>query len=81
MSSISEAIIQDHRDLERDYNEVLHAADLNHQERFGNQFTWELARHSTSEELVLYPAFEKFLPDGKTLARDQRKEHHKASQG
>jgi hypothetical protein len=31
-------------------------------------FTWELARHSIGEELVLYPLFEKTLSDGVQMA-------------
>jgi hypothetical protein len=51
--------------------------NYDHQQRFGNQFTWELARHSIAEELVVYPAFEKYLGDkGKLMAEDDRKEHH-----
>jgi hypothetical protein len=51
-----------------------------HQQRFGNQFTWELARHSIGEELVVYPAMEKYLGDkGKQMAEEDRKEHHEVS--
>jgi hypothetical protein len=39
MTSISDAITKDHRELEQYYNEVVNAADLDHQERYGNQFT------------------------------------------
>lgn len=79
-STISEAIIKDHRELEQYYNEVVNSTDHDHQTRFGNQFTWELARHSVGEELVVYPAFEKFLgQQGKEMAEHDRKEHHQVS--
>jgi hemerythrin superfamily protein len=77
MSTISEAIKEDHRELEQYYNEVVNNAG-NHdlQDRFGNQFTWELARHSVGEELVVYPAFEKYMGEkGKEMAESDRKEH------
>ncbi|EXL65636.1 hypothetical protein FOPG_18146 [Fusarium oxysporum f. sp. conglutinans race 2 54008] len=61
MASISDAITKDHRDLKEYYNEVVTSTDLDHQQRYGNQFTWELARHSVGEELIVYPAFEKYL--------------------
>jgi hypothetical protein len=78
MSTISEAIIKDHRELEQYYNEVVNSSDHDHQARFGNQFTWELARHSIGEELVVYPAFEKYLgKEGKEKADKDREEHHK----
>jgi len=81
MSTISNAIIEDHRELEQYYNEVVNSTDKDHQQRFGNQFTWELARHSVGEELVVYPAFEKHMgAKGHELAEHDRKEHHKVKQ-
>src|SRR6195952_2761515 len=80
MSTISDAIIKDHRELEQYYNEVVNSSDHDHQERFGNQFTWELARHSVGEELVVYPAFEKHLGSkGMEMAEKDRQEHHQVS--
>lgn len=77
MSTISDAIIKDHRELQRYYDEVVNSTDPDHQERFGNQFTWELARHSVGEELVVYPMFEKLLGEkGKAMAESDRREHH-----
>ena len=78
MSTISDAIKTDHRELEQYYNEVVSSSDPDHQVRYGNQFTWELARHSVGEELVVYPAFEKYMGDeGKKKAEEDRREHHK----
>ncbi|OAA72614.1 HHE domain containing protein [Akanthomyces lecanii RCEF 1005] len=79
MSTISNAIIKDHRELKQYYDEVVNNVNNHdHQQRFGNQFTWELARHSVGEELVVYPAFEKHLGvQGKEMAEHDRKEHHK----
>ncbi|KAL3954172.1 hypothetical protein ACCO45_012128 [Purpureocillium lilacinum] len=37
--------------------------------------TRELARHSIGEELVVYPAFKKSLPNGEQIATKDRKEH------
>ncbi|KAH7233774.1 uncharacterized protein BKA55DRAFT_523206 [Fusarium redolens] len=51
-SAISDAIIQDHRELEKYYNEVINSTDHDHQQRFRNQFVWELMRHSIGEELI-----------------------------
>jgi len=77
MSTISDAIIKDHRELEQYYNEVVNSTDQDHQQRYGNQFTWELARHSVGEELVVYPSMEKHMgAKGKEMAESDRKEHH-----
>lgn len=78
--SITAAIIHDHRDLESCYNEVINAGDEDRRQRYGNQFTWELARHSVGEELVLYPAFEQHMSStGHQLAEADRRDHHEAS--
>ncbi|TLS26056.1 hypothetical protein PpBr36_07865 [Pyricularia pennisetigena] len=74
---ISDAIKKDHRELEQYYNEVINSSDQEHQQKFGNQFTWELARHSVAEELLVYPAFETHLgEEGRKMAEHDRKEHH-----
>jgi len=78
MPTISQAITKDHRELGQYYNEVVNnAGNHDHQQRYGNQFTWELARHSVGEELVVYPAFEKYLgAKGREMAEHDRQEHH-----
>ena len=75
MTTITEVITHDHRELEEYYQTIVNATDADTQERYQNQFTWELARHSIGEELVVYPAFEKYLPNGKEMADKDRKEH------
>jgi hemerythrin superfamily protein len=81
MSTISSAIVKDHRELKEYYDEVINNPNNHdHQQRYGNQFTWELARHSVGEELVVYPALEKYLGDrGKKMADEDREEHHQVS--
>jgi hemerythrin superfamily protein len=78
---VSDAILKDHHELKQYYNEIINSSDLDNQKRFGNQFTWELARHSVGEELVVYPAFEKYLgAEGKAMAEHDREEHHKVKE-
>jgi hypothetical protein len=77
MSTISDAIIKDHRELEKYYNEVINSDDVDHKTRYGNQFTWELARHSVAEELLVYPAMERYIgKEGHDHAEKDRKQHH-----
>ncbi|KAF4448091.1 HHE domain-containing [Fusarium albosuccineum] len=77
MSSISDAIIKDHRELEEYYSQLINSTDHDHQQRFGNLFVWELARHSIGEELVVYPVFEKYMGlKGEQMAASDRQEHH-----
>ncbi|KAL4805672.1 hemerythrin HHE cation binding domain-containing protein [Aspergillus unguis] len=75
MSRISDAIKKDHRELEDYYSKILSAPSDKEKTQWQNQFTWELARHSIGEELVVYPVFEKNIPDGKAMADKDRKEH------
>jgi hemerythrin superfamily protein len=77
MTKISEAIKDDHQELEEAYNKILNASTDDEKTRWRNQFTWELARHSIGEELVLYPAFEQHLSSGKEKADKDRQEHLK----
>ncbi|KAK9233851.1 hemerythrin HHE cation binding domain-containing protein [Lipomyces kononenkoae] len=76
MVSVLDAIKNDHRELEEYYSNVINAKDANNQTKWQNQFTWELARHSVGEELVIYPALEKHLgEEGVKLANKDRTEH------
>ena len=75
-STVSDVVIRDHRELDEAYKQIINAADDDTRVRWQNQFTWELARHSVGEELVVYPAFEKHLgAEGKQMADKDRAEH------
>lgn len=39
---------------------VVESKDAEHKKRYGNQFIWELARHSVAEELIVDPAMENY---------------------
>ncbi|KNG89554.1 hypothetical protein ANOM_001933 [Aspergillus nomiae NRRL 13137] len=72
---VSDAIKEDHRELEQYYDRITQSTDQDEQTRYQNLFTWELARHSIGEELVIYPAMEKNVANGKALAEKDRREH------
>lgn len=76
MSTVSETIKHDHQELDEYYNNILAATDDDTKTRWQNQFTWELARHSIGEEIVVYPAMEKLVPNGKELADHDRDMHN-----
>jgi len=76
MSRISDVIKHDHRELEEYKNNILNASDDDTKVRWQNQFTWELARHSIGEELVVYPVLEKTVTNGKAMADHDREEHN-----
>jgi hypothetical protein len=76
MSTISEAIKKDHQEIKEYANNIRAATDDDTKTRWQNQFTWELARHSIGEELVVYPAFAKHLgAKGQEMADKDRAEH------
>ena len=76
MSAITDAIKKDHREIEECYNNILNASAIDTATRWQNQFTWELARHSIAEELVVYPVFEKNLGEkGHSMVGKDREEH------
>jgi hemerythrin-like domain-containing protein len=79
MATVTEKITHDHRELEEYYNNIINATDNDTKARWQNQFTWELARHSIAEELVVYPAMEKSVPNGKDMAEKDRSEHRSVS--
>jgi hypothetical protein len=81
MPGIMDAIKKDHRELEAYYDTIIKSGDPDQQTRFQNQFIWELARHSISEELVVYPAFERYLKGGSTIAEKDRHEHQTVCPG
>jgi hemerythrin superfamily protein len=79
-SKVIDAIKHDHAELKEYYENILRAKDDDSKIRWQNQFTWELARHSIGEEIVVYPAMEKYMGDpGKQMANRDRTEHNKVS--
>jgi len=80
MSSVSDVIKTDHRELEQYYEHIVNATSEDEKTRYQNLFVWELARHSVGEELVVYPVFEKQVQGGKALAEEDRKEHQKVKE-
>ena len=77
MSTITGVVTHDHVELDEYYQNILNAKDNDTKTRWQNQLAWELARHSIAEELVVYPAMEKYIPNGKAMADEDRQEHAK----
>ncbi|KAG8897359.1 hypothetical protein FRB99_008208 [Tulasnella sp. 403] len=79
--TISDAIIQDHRELEEYYQNYKRASTDKEKQQWAAQFRWELARHSVGEELVLYPVMGKYLgEEGEKLAATDRADHAEAKE-
>ncbi len=75
-STISEAISNDHANLDVYANKIKLSTTLEEKTKWRNQFTWTLARHAISEELTMYPAMEKHLgQEGTDLTNVDRAQH------
>ena len=72
---ISEVVRRDHRDLEEAYNKIVSATTTDEKVKWRNQLTWELARHSIGEEILVYPRIERLFSHGDFLADRDREEH------
>jgi len=77
---VSDPIKKDHRELEEYYQRITESSNPDEQVRYQNQFVWELARHSIGEELVVYPAMEEHVEDGKARADRGRADHQKVKE-
>ncbi|EEH04475.1 HHE domain-containing protein [Histoplasma capsulatum G186AR] len=75
MVRISDTIKEDHRLLREYHDKIIHAGDEDTGTRWGNKFTWELARYTVAEELVVYPALESYIDHGKIMADKDRREN------
>ncbi|OJJ35952.1 hypothetical protein ASPWEDRAFT_111675 [Aspergillus wentii DTO 134E9] len=72
---ISDAVKYDHYKIEDAYHRILDSTTAEHRVKWQNQLTWEVACHSISEELVVYPALEKYLIVGKDIVDRDRAQH------
>ena len=69
------AIKSEHATLHAHTTQILRGLNPDEQTRYQNQFTWELARHMISEELVVYPAIVAHVQHGTALSNKNRLEH------
>ena len=74
--SISQAIGNDHKGIDRYIDELRGAKTLQEQVEWRNALAWRLARHAISEELTMYPAMEKHMgAEGLELTNTDREQH------
>lgn len=74
--TISDVVKEDHRELKAYYHKMIGEHDTDTKERYKNQFSWLLAKHAVGEEIVLYPAYEKYMGAfGKQAADKDRMSH------
>ncbi|KAH6689479.1 HHE domain-containing protein [Plectosphaerella plurivora] len=77
IASISDVIKDDHRTIEELYSNIVNAADTKTQSCHQDALVWSLARQCISEELIIFPALEAYVEDGKIIAQKDELEHEK----
>ncbi|NIK58430.1 hemerythrin domain-containing protein [Kribbella shirazensis] len=69
-------ITKDHREVERIFAELETGSGTpEHRRALADHMTTELVRHSVAEEMFMYPAARKALPDGDQVADHEIEEH------
>jgi hemerythrin superfamily protein len=69
-------VVSEHRAAERLFAELIAGAgDPQHRRDLADHLTTELVRHSVAEEMYLYPAARRALPDGDQVADHEIEEH------
>lgn len=74
-SRILDTIKGDHQEIESVYSRLKQANDTEELTAYQNKLTWEIARHAVGEELVVVPAIEKYVRDGRDVADRDLHEH------
>jgi len=72
---VIEVLTHDHREVEEMFEELTAATDPEERRRILDDVTIELIRHAVAEELYLYPAVRRHVPDGDTIADKEISDH------
>jgi hemerythrin superfamily protein len=76
-----EVITSDHREVEKVFNELeSRSGSAEHRRALADHVIAELVRHSVAEEMFMYPAARKKLPDGDRIADHEIAEHGEAEE-
>jgi hemerythrin superfamily protein len=74
-----DVLVTDHREVESMFAELeTGTGDPEHRKRISDVVIAELVSHSVAEEMYLYPAARKALPDGERLSEHEIREHAEA---
>jgi hemerythrin superfamily protein len=73
-------LVKDHAEIKEYFQELEAATDAKTRRDVADKLTAEVARHSVAEEMYLYPAARKALPNGDELVDEEIKEHSEAEE-
>jgi hemerythrin-like domain-containing protein len=68
-------LVTDHAEMKQFFREIETATDAKVRREAADKLTSEVARHSVAEEMYLYPAARKILPNGDALIDEETQEH------
>jgi hemerythrin superfamily protein len=72
---VIEILARDHREVENMFVEFTEATDPRERRRITDDITIELIRHAIAEEMHLYPAVRRHVPDGDEIADKELSDH------
>lgn len=73
-------LVRDHQEIKGHLREIEAAPDARSRRDAADRLTAEVVRHSVAEEMYLYPAARKALPDGDSLVDEELEEHAEVEQ-
>jgi hemerythrin-like domain-containing protein len=73
-------LVTDHEEMKDYFRQLEAATDPKERRDIADKLTAEVARHSVAEEMFLYPAARKILPNGDELIDEEIKEHSEAEE-
>ncbi|WP_188194779.1 hemerythrin domain-containing protein [Nonomuraea sp. SYSU D8015] len=73
--SVIEILTQDHREVEDMFTQLTAETDPEKRRRIADDVTIELVRHAIAEEMHLYPAVRRHVPDGDAIADKELSDH------
>ena len=68
-------LVKDHQEMKEFFRQLEAAATPDERRDIADRLTAEVARHSVAEEMYLYPAARKVLPNGDELIDEELEEH------
>src|SRR3954454_23059265 len=74
-SDMVSVLVKDHEEMKEFFRQLEATTDPKERRDIADRLTAEVARHSVAEEMFLYPAARKVLPNGDELIDEEIKEH------
>jgi hemerythrin superfamily protein len=77
---VVEVLTHDHREVEEMFGELTGTINPDEQRRIVDDITIELVRHAVAEEMYVYPAVRRHVPDGDAIADKEISDHSEIEQ-